>query len=127
MLKREGEVPIVPEEDQIKDSGIYPKGERGKLITKAEEEHLKEKTRERKAKKPSEKPTKKEPEKKKKSIREEIEETETIELPGPHILTFDTEIDLPEEVCVTRDRRGRIIIETECGYEKISSSEEGIK
>lgn len=70
---------------------------------------------------------KKEPEKKKKSIREEIEETETIELPGPHIFTFDTEMDLPEEICVSRDRKGRIIIETECGYEKVSPSEEGIK
>lgn len=70
------------------------------------------------------KPTKKEPEKKKKSIREEIEETETIEISGPHILTFDTEMDLPEEVCVSTDRKGRIIIETECGYEKVSPTVE---
>lgn len=109
MAKREAKIdnrqlPIVPPEDQRKDSGIYDKKNAAKMKAEMEEEHLKEEIKKRKEKKPTKKPSKE----------------KEVEIPGPHLISFDTDMEIPEKVCVYKDRRGRIIIETECAYEGVS-------
>lgn len=82
---------------------------------------LKEKKRaEKTIKEPT--PPKKEPEKKppKKPSKRKPSEEEEVEIPGPHLISFDTDMEIPEKVCVYKDRRGRIIIETDCAYEGMS-------